>query len=78
MEKTLKTLGSSELYRKIDALNLAPSIRAEAFAALQLAETLASAIISLSAKLTPLGATLPSRLSDFAKAKSTLLEAPKP
>ena len=40
MEKTLKAPESSELYRKIDALELTPSARSQAIGALEIAERL--------------------------------------
>lgn len=40
MEKTLKSAESYELYRKIEALGLTPSARAQAIGALELAEKL--------------------------------------
>jgi hypothetical protein len=56
MEKTYKPLESSELYRKINALNLTPSGREHALATLALAETLVDAWVNtvswLAAKLT--------------------------
>ncbi len=44
MEKTIKTLNSSMLYRKIDELGLTSSARAEAVAALDAADRLGDGI----------------------------------
>ena len=44
MEKTIRTLESSELYRKIDALSLTASERLEAIGALKAADRLADAL----------------------------------
>ncbi len=61
MEKTYKLAESSELYRKIDALKLAPSAREHALAKLTMAETLVGSAIWLATKLMQLGSATPTR-----------------
>lgn len=61
MEKTYKSAESSELYRKINALNLTPSARERALAKLTLAETLVETASWLAVKLMQLGSATPAR-----------------
>lgn len=59
MEKTYKAPESSELYRKINALNLKPAFRAQALEAVANAERLVGTAIWLTGKLAQSGTIVP-------------------
>lgn len=55
MQKTLIVADSSELFRKIDALELSPSVRSQAMWALQLADRIVGAVCCVFSKTEQLG-----------------------
>ena len=55
MEKTFMVSESSELFRKIDALELSPSIRSQAMWALELADRIVGAVYWIFSKIEHLG-----------------------
>ncbi len=61
MEKTYKAPESSEFYRKIYALDLTPACRAQALAALGIAERLVDAAMWLVGKFAKSASTAPAR-----------------
>ena len=55
MEKTFMVPDSSELFRKIDALELSPSVRTQAVWALELADRIVGAVYWVFSKIEHLG-----------------------
>ena len=55
MEKTFMVADSSELFRKIDALALSPSVRSQAVRALELADRIVGAVYWIFSNFEQLG-----------------------
>ena len=58
MQKTFIVADSSELFRKIDALELSPGVRSQAVWALELADRIVGAVYWVFSKLEQLGTRL--------------------
>jgi hypothetical protein len=69
MEKTFKSPESSELYKKIYALNLSPLAREEAVGALKIAQALVGTAFWVVSKLRKLGSVAPATGATVGKLK---------